>query len=236
MIKGGRLSNKLTFDYTHPRSPIVTTMHRRMARHKKKAGTGAAAAGSGAVARPPPPHYVEPNAGESTPLLQQQPQPPQEPPRPPSLLPTHPEEDEDGYDEEEEDGPVVHQISFSRQERARQYCSRTLVTRHLFSSLLARVWDFAIVLLLTVVGPQASFALIASYGIAVNVTVALFSPPVGKWIDESDRLRSVVVVTAMQNACTVLSGGCFLLLLYAGFGVWARGWADGWLRIISHCL
>lgn len=36
----------------------------------------------------------------------------------------------------------------------RRYCRRTLLTRHLFAALTQRMWDFAVVMLLTVVGSK----------------------------------------------------------------------------------
>lgn len=213
-----------------------------MARKKKKGGSAGVGAGGGSAKPPPPPpppsqlplaiavRPAPPRVSEATPLLLQQ--------RPPTPLRPHPEEAANGgHAHEDEDGPTLlvatpqgAQASLTYHEE-RRYCRRTLVGRHLASSLLARVWDFAIVLLLTVVGPQASFALIASYGICVNLTVAALSPPVGKLIDGADRLRAVFAVTALQNVCTVVSGGCFLLLLYAGVGacraVRARGCQTG---------
>lgn len=191
-----------------------------MPRKKKKAGA--------APPRAPAASQPAAAASEATPLLLARQSP---------ILEHHNEDGHDDIDiDVDDDGPPV--VSWTTPyaagagassssvsacyEEERRYARRTLVVRHLFSSLLARVWDFAIVLLLTVVGPRASFALIASYGITVNVTVACLSPPVGKLIDRSDRLRAVVGVTAAQNACTVLSGGCFLLLLYAGIGARMR--------------
>ena len=79
--------------------------------------------------------------------------------------------------------------------------------------------------LLTVVGPRDSFHLIATFGISVNVMVALLSPAVGAYIDRSNRLTAVVLVTVLQNMCVVVCAFSFILLLATGWGPTTWQWA-----------
>ena len=67
-------------------------------------------------------------------------------------------------------------------------------------------------------GPKDSFTLIASYGITVNLVVAVFSPTLGALIDKTNRLSAVIIVTVAQNVCVIACAVCFLLLLYTGIG------------------
>jgi iron-regulated transporter 1 len=97
-----------------------------------------------------------------------------------------------------------------------------ILSRHLGSALLQRMWEFSVIMLLTVIGPSNSFHLIATYGITVNLTIALFSPSIGSYIDEANRLRAVVLVTSMQNTCVVGCCICFIIVLW---GHIATGWA-----------
>lgn len=62
-------------------------------------------------------------------------------------------------------------------------------------------------------GPADSFSLIASYGMTVNLVVALFSPGLGAVIDKANRLTAVTIVTAVQNVCTAICAAIFLVLL-----------------------
>ena len=104
-------------------------------------------------------------------------------------------------------------------------CRKVILWRHLGCALLQRAWDFAVILLLTVVGPPDSFHLIATYGITVNLTVALLSPSAGAMIDRANRLRAVIFVTAAQNMCVVGCCACFVVLLWGHLPTNSRGWS-----------
>lgn len=122
-------------------------------------------------------------------------------------------------------------------------CRRVILIRHVLAALAERMFEFAIMVLLTVVrkipfwspptkkaahritasflwqvGPGDSFGLIAAYGITINLMVALFSPGLGAKLDRADRLKSVTVVTVVQNVCTATCAAILLLLLYTGIG------------------
>ena len=86
-----------------------------------------------------------------------------------------------------------------------------LLFRHFMAALAQRMWKFAIVLLLSVIGPSDSFTLIAAYGITLNLIVGFLSPPLGVAMDKNDRLYAMVRVTIMQNICVIV---CGLMLIY----------------------
>ena len=104
-------------------------------------------------------------------------------------------------------------------------CRKVIIWRHLGCALLQRAFDFAVILLLTVIGPPDSFHLIATYGITVNLTVALLSPSAGAMIDRANRLRAVVFVTVAQNLCVVGCCACFVVLLWGHLPTNSPGWA-----------
>lgn len=104
-------------------------------------------------------------------------------------------------------------------------CRKVILWRHLGCALLQRAWDFAVILLLTVVGPPDSFYLIASYGITVTLTVALLSPSAGAMIDRANRLRAVVLVTTAQNTCVLGCCACFVVLLWCPLPTYSRAWS-----------
>ena len=81
------------------------------------------------------------------------------------------------------------------------------------AALAQRMWKFAIVLLLSVIGPSDSFTLIAAYGITLNLIVAFLSPPFGVAMDKNDRLYAMVRVTIMQNICVIVCGVMLMYLL-----------------------
>lgn len=104
-------------------------------------------------------------------------------------------------------------------------CRKIILLRHLGCAILQRAWDFAVIILLTAMGPPNSFYLIASYGITVNLTVALLSPSAGAMIDRANRLRAVVLVTTAQNACVLGCCACFAVLLRGYLPTYSRGWS-----------
>lgn len=58
----------------------------------------------------------------------------------------------------------------------------------------------------------SSFTLTAVQGIFASLTVILFSPIIGRWIERESRLREIKVCLIVQNAATAIS--CLFLALF----------------------
>merc|ERR1712001_141052 len=54
--------------------------------------------------------------------------------------------------------------------------------------------------------------LVAIYGLVLSISVIIFGAYIGKWIDQSHRLKAAQVFLAIQNLSTAIS--CILLALY----------------------
>ena len=87
--------------------------------------------------------------------------------------------------------------------------STLLYIGHFLSSWGDRVWAFAIPLFLQHLD-AATLTLPAVYGLVVSATSLVFAPLVGKWIDQSPRLRAIRISLVFQNSFVTL---CAVLLL-----------------------
>ena len=80
---------------------------------------------------------------------------------------------------------------------------------HFFSSWGDRMWHFAIPLFLMNLKPQ-SLTLSAAYGLTLALSVLLFGPLVGDWIDRKPRLYAARIALVIQNLAVIF---CAVLLL-----------------------
>ena len=87
------------------------------------------------------------------------------------------------------------------------YCSRAL------SAWGDRMWAFGGGVFMVELDPE-NLRLVAIYGLVLSVSVIIFGAYVGKWIDQTQRLRAAKVFLAIQNLSTALN--CTLLALYFG--------------------
>lgn len=82
--------------------------------------------------------------------------------------------------------------------------STIIYAAHSLSAWGDRVWYFAIPLFLLDLNPT-SLLLTAVYGLALSISVFLGVPVVGKWIDKTQRLKTMVVLLLIQNLGVVIS-------------------------------
>ena len=87
------------------------------------------------------------------------------------------------------------------------YCSRAL------SAWGDRLWAFGGGVFMVDLDPE-NLRLVAIYGMVLSVSVIIFGAYVGKWIDQTQRLKAAKVFLAIQNLSTALN--CILLALYFG--------------------
>ena len=85
------------------------------------------------------------------------------------------------------------------------YCSRAL------SAWGERVWLFGAGIFMVNLDPD-NLRLVAIYGLVLSVSVIVFGAYIGKWIDQSQRLKAAKIFLAIQNLSTALS--CTLLAIY----------------------
>ena len=85
------------------------------------------------------------------------------------------------------------------------YCSRVL------SAWGERIWMFGAGIFMVNLNPE-NLRLVAIYGFVLSVSVIVFGPFVGKWIDQSRRLRAAIICKILQNIPTAIS--CVFLGLY----------------------
>ena len=77
------------------------------------------------------------------------------------------------------------------------YLSRAL------SAWSERIWLFGAGIFMVNLQPE-NLRLVAIYGFVLSVSVILFSPYVGKWIDQSQRLKAAIICLIVQNLSTTL--------------------------------
>ena len=90
-----------------------------------------------------------------------------------------------------------------------------IYTAHALSAWGDRVWYFAIPLFLTDLDPNSLF-LTAVYGLALSLSVFVGSPLLGKWIDKTQRLKTMGILLTIQNTAVVLSAT--LLVIQRKYG------------------
>ena len=74
-----------------------------------------------------------------------------------------------------------------------------------------RIWMFGAGIFMVNLNPE-NLRLVAIYGFVLSVSVIVFGPFVGKWIDQTQRLRAALICMVMQNIPSAVS--CVFLGLY----------------------
>ena len=74
-----------------------------------------------------------------------------------------------------------------------------------------RLWSFGAGVFMVALDPE-DLQLVAIYGLVLSVSVIVFGAYIGKWIDQSQRLKAAKIFLAIQNLSTALS--CTLLAIY----------------------
>ena len=74
-----------------------------------------------------------------------------------------------------------------------------------------RIWMFGAGIFMVHLNPE-NLRLVVMYGFFLSVSVIIFGPFVGKWIDQTQRLRAALICMVMQNIPSAVS--CVFLGLY----------------------
>lgn len=77
---------------------------------------------------------------------------------------------------------------------------------HTAFSMCQRMWEFSMVIFLTDLVPS-SLTFVALLGMAESLAIFLFSGPVGKWLDRTNRLRAIAVLLMIKTAVFVVIMG-----------------------------
>lgn len=74
-----------------------------------------------------------------------------------------------------------------------------------------RLWSFGAGIFMVDLDPD-NLRLVAIYGLVLSISVIIFGAYIGKWIDQSKRLKAAKIFLAINNLSIALS--CSLLALY----------------------
>ena len=78
-------------------------------------------------------------------------------------------------------------------------------------SYFFRLWTFGVGVFLIKLTPD-DFTLPAFFGFVMGLSVILFAPPVGSWIDKTARLKAAVTLYVIQNLTIPIA--CAFVLIH----------------------
>eukprot|EP00611_Tribonema_gayanum_P020687 TRINITY_DN3826_c0_g1_i1.p2 TRINITY_DN3826_c0_g1~~TRINITY_DN3826_c0_g1_i1.p2 ORF type:complete len:270 (-),score=79.88 TRINITY_DN3826_c0_g1_i1:1346-2155(-) len=85
-----------------------------------------------------------------------------------------------------------------------------LYAPHALCSWSERMWEYSVVVYLTIVHP--GIALVSSYGLTICLTATLLSGPLGSWLDGTPRLQALRTVSVVRNAAIAACALCMCAL------------------------